>query len=194
MRRYRLIVPLITSLIVLSLFCQGLLAQPKANAKAAKAAGAMKLTDAQKTAIKAIRADAAAQIKAVKTNASLTPVAKRAKIVAIHRAARERIRSLLTPAQQKMFLQHCKKQRINAAKKLAKYLKLTDDQRTAIKAIIKDRNTKIAAVRKNASLLPEVKREQIKAIRTATRAQFLEVLTPEQRGKLAAAVVERLKK
>lgn len=194
MRKYRLIIPLITSLIVLMLCSQGVFSQPKANGKAAKAARVLKLTDAQKAAIKAIRSDAAAQIKAVRADASLTQDAKMAKIVAIHKAAREQIRPLLTAEQQKLFLKHCKKARMNTAKKLAKYLRLTDDQRAAIKAIMQDQNTRIKAVRKDASISADAKREQIKAIRTATRAQFREVLTPEQRERLVAAAAKRFKK
>jgi Spy/CpxP family protein refolding chaperone len=194
MRKYRLIVPLIISFIVLVFCSQGVFAQPKSKTKSAKAARSLKLTDAQKTAIKGIRADAAAQIKAVRADASLTKDAKKAKILAIRQAARKQIRSQLTPAQQKLFLKHRKKARINAARKLARFLKLTAEQRASIKAIMKDRHTQIVAVRKNASLSAEAKRDQIKAIRTATRAQFREVLTPEQREKLDAAKGKRFRK
>jgi Spy/CpxP family protein refolding chaperone len=59
----------------------------------------LNLTQDQKESVKAIIRDTRTQIKAIKENSSLTPEAKRAKLVDIRNDSFEKIRSLLTPEQ-----------------------------------------------------------------------------------------------
>jgi len=59
----------------------------------------LNLTQDQKESVKAIIQDTRTQIKAIKENSSLTPEAKRAKLVDIRNDSFEKIRSLLTPEQ-----------------------------------------------------------------------------------------------
>lgn len=58
------------------------------------------LTDAQKTQLKATRANTAAAVKAIRADASLTPEQKKAKVRETLLAARTQARSVLTPDQQ----------------------------------------------------------------------------------------------
>lgn len=60
---------------------------------------ALGLTDDQKTKIKAIHADARAQVQAVRADSSLGPEARTAKLRSIRQGAMGKVREVLTPAQ-----------------------------------------------------------------------------------------------
>lgn len=70
--------------------------------------------------------------------------------------------------------------------KLAETLGLTDAQKAQIRPIVADAARRVRAVRQNASLTPEDRKAQLKAIRKDSMAQIAAILTPEQKRKLAA--------
>lgn len=67
---------------------------------------------------------------------------------------------------------------------LAKWLQLTDDQKTKIKSIISNARERAQKIRADTSLTPAQKRQQLRDLRRSTRQEIGSVLTPEQREKL----------
>lgn len=63
---------------------------------------------------------------------------------------------------------------------LASDLKLSDEQRTNLQAIVRERLEKLREVRQDASVAAAEKAEKIKAIREDIAAEIRKVLTPEQ--------------
>ena len=70
--------------------------------------------------------------------------------------------------------------------KLAAYLNLSDTQKAEIKPILQNANQQAKAVRQNASLTPDAKKTQLKAIRQGAMKQIRALLTPAQLAKLKA--------
>lgn len=64
-------------------------------------------------------------------------------------------------------------------------LNLTPDQVSQIKALHESMRTQAMAIRNDASLTPEMKRDRLMALRKSTHDQIMSVLTPEQQTKLA---------
>jgi Spy/CpxP family protein refolding chaperone len=69
-------------------------------------------------------------------------------------------------------------------------LNLTPDLKTRIETVMKDTRPKMQAIRTNASLTNEQKKEQLKALRESIRAQMKSILTPEQFEQLQKAKAE----
>lgn len=70
-------------------------------------------------------------------------------------------------------------------------LNLTPDQKARFEALRADRRSKLDAIQSNAALTPEQKKEQVKGLREASRAQLEAILTPEQTALLKQAKSER---
>ncbi len=68
--------------------------------------------------------------------------------------------------------------------KVLKELNLTSDQKSKVKAILKDSIEKRKGIMADAKLTPEQKKANIKDLRKEIHGQVLAVLTPEQREKL----------
>lgn len=68
-------------------------------------------------------------------------------------------------------------------KKMQAELSLTQDQVEELKIIQEGQRAKVEALRKNESLTPEQRREQMRALRESGREEINSVLTPEQRQK-----------
>ena len=115
----------------------------------------LNLTDAQKTQLRAIRAQAVKDVRAV-----------------------------LTPAQQQQLKQDMGQTREKRVERMAQVLNLTPDQQTRVKAIRADAQAKVDAVKQNAALSDTEKFTQLQAIRKDTRAQIMQVLTPAQQQQL----------
>lgn len=65
-------------------------------------------------------------------------------------------------------------------------LNLTDAQKAQIKPILKDAREKVKALRADATLTPEQKKTQARAVRKETREKVAALLTPDQREKARA--------
>jgi periplasmic protein CpxP/Spy len=66
------------------------------------------------------------------------------------------------------------------AAKLSKKLDLSPDQTARLEPILADRDSKIATLTNDITISPEVRKQQMHAIRQQTRQQLATVLTPEQ--------------
>lgn len=69
-------------------------------------------------------------------------------------------------------------------------LNLTPDQKTRVETVMKDARPKMQAIRTNASLTDDQKREQLKALHESIRTQMKSILTPEQFEQLQKAKAE----
>ena len=69
---------------------------------------------------------------------------------------------------------------------LQQQLSLTDDQTTAVKAILSEGQGKIEAVRANTSLTPQDQHAQMRAIRQDENTKIKALLTPDQAAKFEA--------
>ena len=144
------------------------------------------LTNDQKAQMKSIRENTRSQVKAVRSDNSLTQDQKKAKIKEIMESSRAQIRQILTPEQQAKFdkMQALRASRRQERREEYAALNLTKDQKARMEAIRRDGQSKIAEVRQNTSLTQEQKRAQIKSIVKESMAQCRQVLTPDQLKKL----------
>lgn len=63
---------------------------------------------------------------------------------------------------------------------LGKRLNLTSDQTTRLEPILADRQSRVEALRSNASLDPKTRHEQMRSIQEDTQTKLAGVLTPDQ--------------
>jgi protein CpxP len=66
------------------------------------------------------------------------------------------------------------------AAKLSKKLNLSPDQTAKLEPILADRDSKIATLTNDKTISPDVRKQQMRAIRQQTRQQLATVLTPDQ--------------
>ncbi|MDQ3815908.1 MAG: hypothetical protein M3347_18520, partial [Armatimonadota bacterium] len=79
------------------------------------------------------------------------------------------------------------RERVFAAfERIQRELKLTAEQRSQIRTILRDALPKGRAIHENKNLTPEQKKAALQELRAATRARIQPILTPEQQQKLAA--------
>lgn len=69
------------------------------------------------------------------------------------------------------------------AEQIAKELGLNDDQKSKLKTVLTDQQTKIRALREDTSLSQEDKRAKMKEIRADTQSKLKEILTADQFAK-----------
>lgn len=74
--------------------------------------------------------------------------------------------------------------------RLTKALDLTPDQQAKLKPIFEDRRDKMKALRDDASVTPDQKKEKAKAIMDATNDQIKAILTPDQLPKYEKFLAE----
>jgi Spy/CpxP family protein refolding chaperone len=67
---------------------------------------------------------------------------------------------------------------------MARWLQLTDEQKTRIKSIVENARQQARTIRDDTSLTREQKRKQLRELRRSTRQEIGSVLTPEQREKV----------
>ena len=93
-----------------------------------------------------------------------------------------------SPERREEFRQHFKEH----GERMAKELGLSDDQKNQMKAIGAEQRTSAEAVRADASLSPEQKREKMHQLMQDSKTKRQAVLTPEQRKK-AEGMKEKFK-
>ncbi|HEX2951667.1 MAG TPA: Spy/CpxP family protein refolding chaperone [Armatimonadota bacterium] len=103
----------------------------------------------------------------------------------IFQQERQQMQKVLTPEQQQAM-----KERATVARSMAKTLNLTADQKTKLQAIRNDVQAKAQAITGNAKLSDAEKKAQFAALRKAARAQFQQVLTPEQQAQVKDAMAQ----
>ncbi len=121
---------------------------------------ALKLNSAQRGQIAGIREDARTKAKAVKADANLPEATRYAQLRHIHKAAREQMKSVLTPAQQK------------EVKGVIRHeIRAQQPFRTVMHSLN----------------LSQAQKTQLKGIRMQSRKAFRAILTPEQVQKLGSS-------
>ena len=152
------------------------------------------LTEGQRTKMKAIHTQTAQAVKAIKANAALTAAQQHEQIATLRESTREQLKAVLTPEQQgrlDKIRKHPGLVRLAAmrhlqAERVMKKLALTSDQRAKIHNLRRQMAEAVKPIRADTTLTPEQKREKIRSIAQANRAQMRSVLTPEQQQKLQA--------
>lgn len=121
---------------------------------------------------------------------NLTLGAYKSQLVGLDKDRRSKMQALLTDDQKKQIADA--KQRasdnaqVMAAARLERMkinLQLTDDQASKIKSQSEAFRSQVQAIRDNDNLLPDQKREQMKALFDKQRTDFAAVLTPDQQAK-----------
>jgi hypothetical protein len=114
----------------------------------------------------------------------------KAGLLALDKEKKAKLQALLTPQQKdQLAIRHKKmdenRQVMAAAhlERLRLQLNLTDDQVTQIKAGQQNLRNQTQAIRDNDNLLPQEKRQQIKALMTARNDNFKTILTADQYSK-----------
>lgn len=154
----------------------------------------LNLTAEQQTQITTILQSSRAQSQGVRQDSSLTEAQTQERVKAIHKASRDAVMNVLTPAQQTQLRQMMAQRRAGKgvnARKMAQELNLSDAQKEQMKSIRQRSTSAIMAVRNDTSLSPEQKRAQMKTIRTQVKDSIDAILTPEQQAKMQEIQQER---
>lgn len=148
------------------------------------------VTDEQKTKIQTILKNYRASIMEIMKSTD-TPAQKAEKIKPLRKDALGAIKAVLTAEQFKKAQKAKLFDRLfgdaNPGMKLMRILQqldLTDAQKADMKVIVQDQMKQTKAIRENASLTLEQKREAIRPIRKATEEKIKALLTQEQKDKL----------
>ncbi|MGE0101619.1 MAG: hypothetical protein AB7H86_07920 [Blastocatellales bacterium] len=144
-------------------------------------AGNLGLTDEQKTSLETIRRSESEQIRAIRSDASLSNEEKRARIREIQQSTRQQSQAVLTPEQQQILSSRGRGDGRRGADPV-----LTDDQKQSMQTIRQTEREQIEAVRNNSSLTDEERRSQIQSIRQNSRQQTRTILTPEQQQSIGS--------
>lgn len=153
----------------------------------------LNLTDAQKQQIKALNEEYRGKMKALRSNddAKLGDVKKQSQ--ALKEEQRAKMQNILT-AEQKAKLAEQKEQRKTEAKakgakrfeQMQKDLNLTADQSAKLKTQNEQFRTQAEAIKNNASLSQDQKKEQFKALMQQRKESMKSILTAEQLQKMEA--------
>jgi hypothetical protein len=118
---------------------------------------------------------------------NLTLKQYKAGLVALEKAKKGKMAALLTPQQKDQVAARRKQMEENRQvmavahlERLKLRLNLTDDQVARIKAGQEDLHSQVKAIHENSDLLPQQKREQMKALLAKRNDTYRSVLTPEQ--------------
>jgi len=159
----------------------------------------LNLTADQKQQMKAANDDYRKQLSALQNNNSITLGEYKTQLAALHKSHKDKVSSIFTDEQKKMMAdrrQDAQKRVHNmgaaSLDKMKQNLNLTDDQVAKIKAQREDLQTKMKAIRENATLLPEQKRAQMKDLFVQQKESLKTVLTADQLSKLEAMRKEHM--
>ncbi len=160
----------------------------------------LNLTADQKAKMKSINQETRQQIEALQKDDQLTADVSREKMAAIRKDREEKIQAVLTD-EQKTQLEKAKADAANkgadAGKKhdahLQQQLNLTDEQRSKLAEDRKANMAKIQAIRKDASLTDEQKKDQIKELMKAQKENMKSVLTEDQLQKMKEMKKDKMK-
>lgn len=154
----------------------------------------LNLTDAQKTQMKANREEYKKQMQALKQDQNITVKEMNARKAALRQQQKTRMEALLTPdqkskmAQAKLQREADAKQR--SEKKLDKMmlkLGLSDDQVNRLRVQRESTHAQMKTIRENESLSPELKKQQMMALKNSAKEEHKRILTAEQLKKMEAS-------
>ena len=151
----------------------------------------LNLTDAQKTQMKADREIYKAKMEALKKDENITVKEMKARKQAIHDEQRTKMQALLTPeqktkmaAQKATMEQNRKNMDGKRGAEMKEKLGLSNDQAAKLKATNEETHSKIKAIHENESLSMDQKKEQMKAVKEASKTKRQSILTAEQLKKM----------
>jgi hypothetical protein len=115
----------------------------------------------------------------------------KAGLIALQKDKKSQLQALLTPAQKDQIAKRRQQAKENAQvmdaarmERMKIHLNLSDEQTAKIKAGQEALHNKAKAIMENDDLLPQQKREQLKALASQRKDNLMAVLTPEQASKL----------
>lgn len=156
----------------------------------------LNLTAAQQSQIQAIFEGSRVQSRQIRSEASLTEAQRKERLKAVHKASRDAVMNVLTPAQQAQLQQMMAQKRAGKGgngigRNMAQELNLTPAQKAQLKEIRQDARADMMAVRNDTSLTWEQKRARLQAIRAQMREAINQILTPEQQAQMQQLRQER---
>jgi hypothetical protein len=147
-------------------------------------------TPEQRTQVMAINKDYRQKREDLYKQDNITLKQYKAGLLALDKEKKSKLQALLTPLQKDQIAARRRKmdenRQVMAAAHLERLrleLNLTDDQVAQIKAGQQNMHNQTRAIRDNDNLLPEQKREQVKALMTARNDSFKTILTADQFSK-----------
>jgi hypothetical protein len=171
---------------------QGQLAQrPMIKQKMMQAARQINFTKEQREQLKSINENYHTQLAQLEKNDKITLGEYKSKLAALKKEHKEKTQAILTAEQKNKIAAHKKNAEINAKvnatarlERMKLTLGLNEDQVAKLKTQQKDLQEKMKAIRENETLLPEQKKEQLKALAAQQKESFKSVLTADQQSKL----------
>jgi len=159
------------------------------------------LSDEQKKQAAAINNNYRQQVASLKKDDNMTMGSYKKKLLALNKDRKSRMNALLTAdqkatiAQNKQKMQQKMQERSTARlDKMKQHLNLKDEQVATIKSQQDAFRKKVSDIRANDNLLPEDKKQQIRALAKDQKEQFKSVLTKEQQDQLASERAARQSK
>ncbi len=150
----------------------------------------VRYTPEQRKQIQSIDADYRKKKEELYKQDNLTLGAYKSQLIGLDKDRRSKMQALLTDDQKKQIADSKQRAAENAQVMAAAHLEwmkislqLTDDQASKIKAQSETFRAQVQAIRENDNLLPDQKREQMKALFDKQKADFASVLTPDQQAK-----------
>lgn len=147
----------------------------------------LNLTDAQKAQLKTDREAYKVKMDALKKDENITVKEMKAREKAIHEEQKTKMQALLTPDQKAKIAANKTGMETNrknmdamGGNDMKEKLGLSNDQAAKLKAHNQETHSKIKAIQDNQSLSMEQKKEQIKAVKEASKTQRKNILTAEQ--------------
>jgi Spy/CpxP family protein refolding chaperone len=163
----------------------------------------LNLTAEQKAQLKSINQSERDQLRALRSDQTLTPDQRKAKAQSIRQASRQQALGILTPQQQQAVgnNRHRRDAGDGGDERGARrrgpeggrgpggprgndLLNLSDEQKSQFKSIHENARSQIESVRNDSSLTPEQKQAKVRSIHQNTQQQVAGILTPEQREKM----------
>ena len=151
----------------------------------------LNLTDAQKVQLKADRETYKAKMEALRKDENITVKEMKAREKAIHDEQKAKMQALLTPEQKAKIASDranmdTKRKAMDAqrAEEMKEKLGLSNEQAEKLKAHNQETHSKIKAIQDNESLTMDQKKEQMIAVKEASKAQRKNILTAEQLRKM----------
>lgn len=159
----------------------------------------LNLSAAQQSQIKAIFESSRAQSQQIRGDASLTEAQQKERLKAVHKASRDAVMNVLTPAQKAQLQQMMAQKRGGRGgngrngdgRNMTQELNLSAAQKEQMKSIRQRSRAAIMELRDDTSLSPQEKRARMRTIRTQVQDSINAILTPEQQAKMQELRQER---
>jgi hypothetical protein len=144
-------------------------------------------TPEQRQQLMAINKDFKQRSEALFAQDNITLKQYKAGLIALQKDKKAKLAALLTPQQKNEMAERRKRMTENAQvmevarlERLRLHLNLTDDQVAKLKAGQENLRSQVKAIHENDNLLPQEKREQMKALMAKRTDTYKSVLTPDQ--------------